>query len=105
MLTGTSVALSCSPLDPSISGFPALLRLIHQIPSRAANNAVPLERWAGVGLVRLDMVMSQDALIRIQVTIWQLFGNQVALGILGIIALDFRKNAAKCRRQFRQCLV
>jgi hypothetical protein len=59
------------------------------------DEAVPLERGAGVLLVALDVKMAEQALVGGQDIIIELDGNELAGGIAGIVAADAREDRAE----------
>jgi hypothetical protein len=73
--------------------------------ARAAYDRVPLERRAGIVLVRLNVEMTKNAFVFIQFFIGQLLRNELSIGVAGIIAFNFWKDFAKRRGQLDQRLI
>src|SRR6267142_1394879 len=70
--------------------------------TRAANARVPLERRAGIVLVRLNVEMTKNAFVFIQFFIGQLLRNELSIGVMWIIAFDFGKDFAQRRGELNQ---
>ena len=67
-----------------------------------AHDLFPVQRRAGIGLVFLDVIMAEHALISGEFIVRQFARNQFPLRVLRIFALQLRKNFAERRRKFRQ---
>ena len=77
---------------------------VHQRP-RPVDHLVPIERRAGVRLVRLHVVVPQHALVLAPRVVVQLVRNELPVGVARIVALQLGEDPAQRRGQLDQRVV
>lgn len=66
----------------------------HELAS-TIDDEVPLEGWAGVGFVGLDVVMAEDAFVGVVLFGGEGVGDEFAVFVLGVITLELGEDGAE----------
>lgn len=74
-------------------------------PAGVVDDVVPLEGVAGVGLVVLDVVVAQDALVGCEVGVGEFVSDEGAVGVAGVVAAEVGEDFAKGRGEADECVV